>query len=71
MAAICNYIVVSNYNPVDEIIHKFLVSGHSFHPCNHDFSVVAKQKKLQWKTKISAGFENFWAYYLVFQGAPL
>lgn len=28
-----------------EIDHKFLVSGHSFLPCDQDFGLIEKQKK--------------------------
>lgn len=30
---------------VKEIDHKFLVSGHSYLPCDQDFGVIEKQKK--------------------------
>ena len=45
MAALCNYIVLSNLTVVKEIHHKFLVSGHSYLPCDQDFGLVEKQKK--------------------------
>ena len=31
---------------VKNIDHKFLVSGHSYLPCDQDFGLVEKQKKL-------------------------
>lgn len=45
MAALCNYIVSSNLSVVKEIHHTFLVSGHSYLPCDQDFGLVEKQKK--------------------------
>lgn len=46
MAALCNFIVSSNISVVKEIEHKFLVSGHSFLPCDQDFGLVEKNKKI-------------------------
>lgn len=31
----------------DEINHKFLVSGHSYLPCNRDFAQIEKRKKVE------------------------
>lgn len=45
MAVLCNYIVASPSFTVNEIDHKFLVSGHSFLPCDQDFGLIEKQKK--------------------------
>ena len=39
-------IVQSNNNSYEEIIHKFLESGHSFLPNDSDFSDIEKRKKL-------------------------
>jgi len=44
MSVLCNYIVASPSFTVNEIDHKFLVSGHSFLPCDKDFGLVEKQK---------------------------
>lgn len=44
MATICNYIVANTSLSVNEIDHKFLVSGHSLLPCDQDFGLVEKQK---------------------------
>lgn len=46
MAALCNYIVSCNISGVKEIHHKFLVGGHSYLPCDQDFGLVEKQKKI-------------------------
>lgn len=43
IATIYNYIVANKSFSVDEIDHKFLVSGHSFLPCDQDFGLVEKQ----------------------------
>lgn len=45
MALICNFIVCSDYLSPTQIHHKFLVSGHSYLPCDRDFGVIEKQKK--------------------------
>jgi hypothetical protein len=45
MALICNFIVCSDHLSLTQIHHKFLVSGHSFLPCDRDFRVIEKQKK--------------------------
>lgn len=45
MSVLCNYIVSSSENPIEEIDHKFLVSGHSYLPCDQDFGLIEKQKK--------------------------
>lgn len=45
MAVLLNYIVLSPSFTVNEIDHKYLVSGHSFLPCDQDFGLVEKQKK--------------------------
>lgn len=45
MAVLCNYIVSSPDFTVTEIHHKFLVSGHSYLPCDQDFGLIEKEKK--------------------------
>ncbi|KAL4153193.1 hypothetical protein QTP88_001026 [Uroleucon formosanum] len=45
MALICNFIVCSDHLSPTQIHHKFLVSGHSYLPCDRDFGVIEKQKK--------------------------
>lgn len=42
---LCNYIVASSSFTVEEVDHKFLVSGHSYLPCDQDFGLIEKQKK--------------------------
>lgn len=44
MAVLCKYIVAIPSLTVNEI-QTFLVSGHSFLPCDQDFGLVEKQKK--------------------------
>lgn len=45
MAAICTYMTYSdNFSP-KVISHKFLVSGHSYLPCDQDFGMIEKQKR--------------------------
>lgn len=44
MSLLCNYMVASPNFIVEEIDHKFLVSGHSFLPCVQDFGVIEKEK---------------------------
>lgn len=46
LALICNYIVSSPGFTVNQIDHKFLVSGHTFLPCDQDFGLIEKKKKL-------------------------
>lgn len=46
MSVLCKYIISSNENPVEEIDHKFLVSGHSYLSCDQDFGLIEKQKKI-------------------------
>lgn len=45
LAAICNYITGSHNFTLEQIDHKFLVSGHSFLPCDHGLGVIEKQRK--------------------------
>lgn len=45
ISALCNYIVTSSDFTIEEIDHKFLVSGHSFLPCDQDFGLIEKQNK--------------------------
>lgn len=60
MATLCNYIVASTSFTVDEIDHKFLLSGHSYFPYDQGFGLIEKQKKYypdihlpnDWKTVI-------------------
>ncbi|KAL4153089.1 hypothetical protein QTP88_000922 [Uroleucon formosanum] len=46
LSLLCQYIVSSPEYTVKKIDHKFLVSGHSYLPCDQDFGLVEKQKKL-------------------------
>lgn len=46
LSLLCQYIVSSPEYIVKNIDHKFLVSGHSYLPCDQDFGLVEKQKKL-------------------------
>lgn len=45
MALICDFMTSSEEFKVCEIDHKFLVSGHSYLPCDQDFGVIEKEKK--------------------------
>lgn len=45
MSVLCNYIVSSTEFEVEEIDHKFLLSGHSYLPCDQDFGLIEKEKK--------------------------
>jgi len=62
LSLLCQYIVSSPEYTVKNIDHKFLVSGHSYLPCDQDFGLVEKQKKLfpnifipeHWNNVISA-----------------
>lgn len=45
MALICDFIATSTEFTENEIDHKFLVSGHSYLPCDQDFGIVEKEKK--------------------------
>lgn len=45
MALICDFITNSKEFTVTQIDHKFLVSGHSYLPCDQDFGVIEKAKK--------------------------
>lgn len=45
MSIICNYMVMNSSYSVDHIDHKFLVSGHSFLPCDQDFGLIEKEKR--------------------------
>lgn len=44
IAVLCNYIVNSPEFTVENIDHKFLVSGHSYQPCHQDFGLIEKKK---------------------------
>ena len=46
LSLLCQYIVSKSEYTVKKIDHKFLVSGHSYLPCDQDFGLVEKQKKL-------------------------
>ncbi|XP_074028086.1 uncharacterized protein [Leptinotarsa decemlineata] len=45
MSLLCNYITASRNFTVEEIDHKFLVSGHSYLPSDQDFGLIEKEKK--------------------------
>ena len=45
IAALCMHIVSSPQFTVENIDHKFTVSGHSFSSCDRAFGLVEKQKK--------------------------
>jgi len=45
MALLCNYIVASTSFTVEEIDHKFLLSGHSYLPRDQDFGLIEKERK--------------------------
>ncbi|CAF4948137.1 unnamed protein product [Pieris macdunnoughi] len=45
MATLCQYIVAHTDYTVDNIDHKFYVSGHSYLACDQDFGLVEKKKK--------------------------
>lgn len=45
LSVLCQYIVSSPEYTVKKIDHKFLVSGHSYLPCDQDFGLIEKQKK--------------------------
>lgn len=45
IAALCTFIASSSDYKVDNIDHKFLVSGHSYLPNDQDFGLVEKNKK--------------------------
>lgn len=45
MSLLCQYVVSSPDFTIEEIDHKFLVSGHSYLPCDQDFGLVEKNKK--------------------------
>jgi hypothetical protein len=42
---ICNYNVTSPDFEVTKIDHTFLISGHSYLPCDQDFGLIVKQKR--------------------------
>lgn len=46
LSLLCQFIVSSPDYIVKKIDHKFLVSGHSYLPCDQDFGLVEKKKKL-------------------------
>lgn len=60
LSLLCNYITASPDFKVEKIDHKFLVSGHSYLPCDQDFGLIEKQKKFhprifipeEWQTVI-------------------
>lgn len=62
MATLCQYIVAHPDYTVDNIDHKFYVSGHSYLACDQDFGLVEKKKKFfkniylpdDWTTVIKA-----------------
>lgn len=43
MAILCNYLIYLGY--FTEVNQKFLVSGHSFLPCDRDFALIERNKK--------------------------
>lgn len=45
MALFCQYVVQSEHFDITRIRHNFLVSGHSFLPCDSDFGVIEKNKR--------------------------
>lgn len=45
MANLFSFIVANDKYCVNEIDYKFLVSGHSYLPCDQDFGLIEKQKK--------------------------
>ncbi|KAJ8975146.1 hypothetical protein NQ317_012423 [Molorchus minor] len=44
LSVLCNYITASPDLTVEKIDHKFLVSGHSYLPCDQDFGLIEKEK---------------------------
>ena len=44
MIALCFYLIQGKY--FSELNRKFLVSGHSFLPCDRDFALIEKKKKV-------------------------
>lgn len=45
LSLLCNYITASPNFSVEEIDHKFMVSGHSYLPCDQDFGLIEKEKR--------------------------
>lgn len=45
LSLICQYVVSHPDFTIEEIDHKFLVSGHSYLPCDQDFGLIEKNKK--------------------------
>lgn len=45
LALMCNYILQNKICRLQQIDHKFLVSGHSYLACDRDFGVIEKNKK--------------------------
>lgn len=45
LSLLCQYIVSNPEYTINKIDHTFLVSSHSYLPCNQDFGLVEKQKK--------------------------
>ena len=43
MVGLCHYLVILEY--FTEVNQKFLVTGHSFLPCDRDFALIEKRKK--------------------------
>ncbi|CAH1109009.1 unnamed protein product [Psylliodes chrysocephalus] len=46
LTSICTYMTVPNDFTPTVIHHNFLVSGHSYFPCDRDFGTIEKQKRL-------------------------
>lgn len=45
LSLFCQYVVSHPDFTIEEIDHKFLVSGHSYLPCDQDFGLIEKNKK--------------------------
>nr|CAI5848482.1 unnamed protein product [Callosobruchus analis] len=45
IALLCKYILETGQTTLHQIDHKFLVSGHSYMPCDQDFGVIEKNKR--------------------------
>lgn len=46
LSLICQYVLSDSDFTIEEIYHKFLVSGYSYLPCDQDFGLIAKDKKI-------------------------
>lgn len=46
MAVLCQYITTHSDFTVENIDHKFFLSGHSYLACDQDFGLIEKKKKL-------------------------